>query len=163
MRIWNKHGCGTCEKTFTSISNLFRHQRKANSHSGRRYVCKECGKWSKTEVEFDLHQLSLHDRHKYGCVFCKKTFTTIGNLSRHHRHSHSGHNWNPWSTTHNDIRKTTTPPTDPKPEPKSILRDYSMSDDNISDDGEEKKQHQLSKNVIRYFFHSLTYNLAMGG
>jgi nicotinic acid mononucleotide adenylyltransferase len=52
--------CGTCEKTFTSISNLIRHQRKENSHSGLRYECEECGEQSKNEVEFDQHRFSIH-------------------------------------------------------------------------------------------------------
>ena len=103
-----KHSCFWCQKSFSSHSNLERHQREVQYCKRKRLeiqsegstatpvkivfrkkgkksreTCAECGKSYSSQKSLKIHMESAHLGITYPCHICEKDFNQKSNLARH--------------------------------------------------------------------------------
>ena len=73
-----KHECSKCQKTFQDKAHLNRHIKASRSD----LICDVCTQEFCLVVDFSKHKRG-HEKRKFWCSFCKKTFSTNFNLQTH--------------------------------------------------------------------------------
>ena len=81
-----KYVCNKCDLTYTSTSNLKRHQYSA--HEGIRYECNQCNYKATTEGNLKSHIEGVHEGIRYECNQCDYKATQITNLRTHQKKKH---------------------------------------------------------------------------
>lgn len=81
--------CDWCSKTFTNISNAFRHKSMVHRDVANSYDCKHCGKSFAFSFQFNKH-IAIEHSHvpdlsisKFSCEHCENSFTTSQALETH--------------------------------------------------------------------------------
>jgi uncharacterized Zn-finger protein len=84
-----KIACQECTKTYNTLENLRRHQRKVHSEreNDQEYLCSECNKKFKHKSDLTQH-LRIHQE-KIDCSLCSANFTRKDNLLKHMRNKHN--------------------------------------------------------------------------
>ena len=85
----SKIACQECPKTYKTLENLRRHQRKvhAEHENEQEYLCSQCNKKFKFKVELTQH-LRIH-KDKIDCSLCSVKFTRRDNYLAHLRNKHN--------------------------------------------------------------------------
>lgn len=69
---FTNYKCPDCGKIFSSLSNLYRHQKV--SHSGLRYSCASCGKKFTCRISLQRHERVVHEGLR--CNTCQRIFAS---------------------------------------------------------------------------------------
>ena len=85
----SKIACQECTKTYSSLENLRRHQRKVHREhkNEQEYSCSQCKKKFKHKVDLTQH-LRIH-KEKIECSLCSADFTRRDNFLKHMRNKHN--------------------------------------------------------------------------
>ena len=85
----SKIECQECTKSYSTLENLRRHQRKvhAEHENEQEYSCTQCNKKFKFKVDLTQH-LRIHQE-KLSCKICSVKFTRQDNLYKHMRNKHN--------------------------------------------------------------------------
>lgn len=77
-----KHKCDKCDKSYTWLSDLMKHQKV---HTEERYQCSECEKIYVLKSDLCKHQRSHQEGKAFLCKLCGKSFISAGDLHKHTR------------------------------------------------------------------------------
>ena len=79
LTLYTNQKCPDCGKIFSSLSNLYRHQKV--SHSGLRYSCASCGKKFTCRISLQRHERVVHEGLR--CDTCQRIFTSELHKAEH--------------------------------------------------------------------------------
>ncbi len=87
--------CHICGTVFTNSSELTEHMNnpegtKCLHHNKRRFSCLECGKTFRDKYDLNAHISHVHKGVKYPCDICGKLFTAKNSVKKHIFYMHSG-------------------------------------------------------------------------
>ena len=82
------YSCDQCDKQYTSLGGLVRHQRSI--HEGLVYSCDQCEYQANERGNMRKHQKYKHEGVRYSCNLCEYQATTRGSLKIHQQSIHEG-------------------------------------------------------------------------